>query len=146
MVEDPVGAVVVGVGSADDADEGEVLAVGAGDGVEDAEAADGEGDDARANALGARVAVGGVAGVELVAAADEVEVWLRDEVVEECQVEVAGDGEHVPHADLHEAAGQVAAQRAGGGGGADLSGRFHVIAKFVCTCVVCVSVGMGWGL
>ena len=71
MAEDSVAAVVVGVGSANDADEGEVLVVGAGDGVEDA---DSEGDDARANALSRRVVVGSVAGVELVAAADEVEV------------------------------------------------------------------------
>ena len=66
MAKDPVGAVVVGVGFADDADEGEVLVVGIGDGVEDA---DDEGDNTRANTLSERIA-----GIELVAAADKVEV------------------------------------------------------------------------
>ena len=71
MVEDLTGVVVVGVGFANNTDEGEVLVVGA--------VADGEGDDARTNALGPHIAVGDIASVELVAAADEVDVWLRDE-------------------------------------------------------------------
>lgn len=117
MVEDPVGAVVVGIGSSDDANHWQILAVSSGDGVEDAESADGEGDHAGADALGARVAVGGVAGVELVAAADEVETRLGDEVVEERQVEVAGNGEDVPDTGLGEAASKVTAQGAVEGGG-----------------------------
>ena len=88
VVEDAVGAVVVGVGPADDADDGQVLAVGAGDGVEDAEAADGEGDGAGADAAWARVPIGRVPGVELVAAADEAEAGLVDEVVEQREVEL----------------------------------------------------------
>lgn len=83
MVEDPIGAVVVGIGSSDDAYHRKIFAVRAGDGVEDAESADSEGHDARADTLGAGVAVGGVAGVELVATADEVELRLGYEVVEE---------------------------------------------------------------
>ena len=111
MVEDAVGAVVVGVGPADDADDGEVLAVGARDGVEHAEAPDGERDGARPDAPRAGVTIGGVPGVELVAAADEVEPRLGDEVVEQGEVEVPGDGEDVGGADLHEPARQVAAER-----------------------------------
>lgn len=110
VVKNSVCPVVIGVGTTDYANERQVLAVRAGDRVEDAEAADGEGHDARADAAGAGVAVSGVPGVELVAAADVVEARLGDEVVEECQVEVAGDGEHVRHADLDEPACQVAAQ------------------------------------
>ncbi|GFY82426.1 thiamine pyrophosphate dependent pyruvate decarboxylase family protein [Actinidia rufa] len=91
VVKDSVSAVIVGIRAANDADDGEVLAVGACDGVEDAEAADGEGDDdAGADTAGAGETVGGVAGVELVATADEVEPRLGDEVVKERQVEVAG--------------------------------------------------------
>jgi hypothetical protein len=81
-VEDAVGPVVVGVGPAGDADDGEVLAVRAGDGVEHAEPPDGEGDGARPHAARARVPVGGVAGVELVAAPHEAEARLGDQVVE----------------------------------------------------------------
>lgn len=113
VVEDPVGAVVVGVRPTDDADDGEVLAVGSGDGVDDAETADSEGDDAGAHATRAGVAVGGVAGVELVAAPDEVEGGLVDEVVEKGQVEVARDGEDVGDAHLDQTPGQVPAQRPG---------------------------------
>lgn len=121
MVKYPVRPVVVGVGPADDADHRQVLAVGPGDGVEHAEPADGERHDAGPDAPGAGVAVGGVPGVELVAAADEVEPRLGDEVVEEREVEVAGDGEDVGDADLDEPVGDVAAH--GGVGGGDHRGR-----------------------
>ena len=109
-MEDPTGAVVVGVGPTDDANQRQVLAVRSGDGVEHAEAADGERHHARADSPGARVAVGGVPGVELVAAPDQVQRRLRDEVVQQRQVEVPGNGEHVGDADFHQPAGQVAAQ------------------------------------
>lgn len=134
MVEDPVGAVVVRIGSSDDANHRQILAVSSGNGVEDAESSDGEGDDASTDAPGTRVSVGGIASVEFVAAADEVEAWLGDEVVEQRQVEVAGDGEDVPDAYLNEAASQVAAECAVEGGGSrgglsrcsNFSSAFHV--------------------
>lgn len=110
MVKNSVGPIVIGVGTTYYANEWQVLAVRACDRVDNAEATNGEGHDARADAAGAGVAVSGVPGVELVAAADVVEARLGDEVVEECQVEVTGDGEHVRHADLDEPASQVAAQ------------------------------------
>jgi hypothetical protein len=111
VVKDAVGAVVVGVGPAHDADDGEVLAVRAGDGVEHAEPTDGERDGAGADAPRPRVPVGGVPGVEFVAAADEGQARLGDEVVEQGEVEVPRDGEDVGGADLHEAARQVPAER-----------------------------------
>lgn len=116
VMEDPVGAVVVGIRSTDDADHGEVLAASTGDGVQDAEATHRERDDARAHAFGTSVAVGSVASVELVTAADDVELRLGDEVVEKGQIEVAGDGEDVPNADLHQPMSKVAAKSAVGGG------------------------------
>lgn len=82
-MEDPVSTVVVGIRSPNYANHGKILTVSSGDGVEDAETTDGEGDDAGANTLSTSVAVGGVAGVKLVAAADDVELRLADEVVEE---------------------------------------------------------------
>lgn len=109
-MQNPIGAIIVCVRPSDDADHGEVLTVRAGDGVEDAEAADGEGDNARADTASTCVAIGGIAGVELVAAADVGEARLGDEVVKEGEVEVAGDGEDVLDADLDEATGQVAAE------------------------------------
>ena len=39
-------------------------------------------------------------GVQVRAAADEVEAWFGDEVVEEREVEVAGDAEDIVDADL----------------------------------------------
>lgn len=122
MVEDPIRPVVVGVGPADDADNRKVLAVRAGDGVDDAQTADGEGHDARADAPGPSVPVGGVPGVELVAAADVSEPGLGYEVVEESEVEVAGNGEDVADADLHEAPRDVAAEGGVGGGRGEWDG------------------------
>lgn len=108
VMEDPVGAIVVGVGTADDANERQILTVGTGNGVENTEPADSEGDDARTDATGASVAVSRVAGVELVTAADEVEPRLSDQMVEKGEVEVAGDGEDVGDTNLNEPASQVA--------------------------------------
>ncbi|RDY08913.1 hypothetical protein CR513_06800, partial [Mucuna pruriens] len=151
-MEYPIGAVVVRVGSSHHANHRQVLAVSSGDGVQDAESAHGEGDHARPHALRTRVAVGGVAGVELVAATHEVELRLGDEVVQERQVEVAGDGEDVPHADLHEPPSQVATQRAIEGGSraglsrrADLSGTFHVTRLVSVTVTVTVTVEQARG-
>lgn len=72
MVENPVSSIVVGVGTADDAYQREVFTVRAGDGVEDAKSSDSESDDAGSNTASPSIAVGGVSGVELVAAADQV--------------------------------------------------------------------------
>ncbi|RRT47814.1 hypothetical protein B296_00028393 [Ensete ventricosum] len=109
-MEDSVRPEVVGVGAADDADDGEVLAIGTRDGVEHAEASHGEGDDTSADAARAGVAIGGVPGVKLVTASDEAEAGLGDEVVEEGEVEVPGDGEHVVGAHLDESPSQVASK------------------------------------
>lgn len=112
VVEDSIRPVIVGIGPSDDTNHGEVLGIRTGDGVEDAEAADGEGDRASADPARAGEAVCGVAGIELVAAADEVEAGLGDEVIEEGEVEVPGDGEDVGGADLDEAPGDVTAEGA----------------------------------
>ncbi|RZR95305.1 hypothetical protein BHM03_00024137 [Ensete ventricosum] len=125
VVEDAVRAVVVGVRPSDDADNGEVLAVRAGDGVEHTEPADGEGHDAGADPAGAGVAVSGVPGVEFVTASHEAKSRLGDEVIEEGEVEVAGHGEDVESTNLDEAAGDVAPEcgvrgpRRGRRGGSD---------------------------
>lgn len=81
VMEDPIRAIVIGIRPTNYANHRQVLTVSSGDGVEDAEPTDGEGDHTRANSLGTRVAVCCVAGVELIAAADQVELWLGDQMV-----------------------------------------------------------------
>ena len=70
-----------------------------------------ERDDARTNASRTCVAVGSIAGVELVTAADDVERGLSDEVIQQREVEVAGNGEDVGNIDFDEAAREVATER-----------------------------------
>lgn len=123
MMEDPVRPVVIRVGPTNDTNHRQVLTVRAGDRVENAQPTNSESHHARAHAPGPRVAVGGVPGVELVAAADQVQLRLGDQVVQEGQVKVTGHGEDVPGADLDEPPSQVAAQRAARGGWSDLLGR-----------------------
>lgn len=110
VVEDSVGAVVVGVGTADDTDEREVLTVSTGDSIEHAETADGECDDASTYATRPGVAVGGVSSVELIAAANEVKSRLSDQMVEKGKIEIAGDGEDITDANLNQTASQVTAE------------------------------------
>ena len=78
VVEHPVGAAVVAVGASSDADDGQGLGGGAGDGVEQGEPADGEGGDDAGGfpAARARVAVCGVTRVELVAGVDHFEALV----------------------------------------------------------------------
>ena len=78
VVQDAVGAAVVAVGAPRDADHGQGLGGGAGDGVEQGQPADSEGGDDAGGlpAAGARVAVGGVTGVELVAGVDDFEALV----------------------------------------------------------------------
>lgn len=125
VVENAVGPEVVGVGAADDADDREILAEGPSDGVEDAEPANGERHRAGPDPTGPGIAIGSVPGVQLIAAAHEPQPGLGDQVVEEGEVEVPGDGEHVLHPDLDKAPSDVAAEdglphrgRGRGGGGA----------------------------
>lgn len=121
-MEDPVGTVVIGIGPADYTNHRQVLTVRAGNSIDHAQPANRERDDAGANSPGPGIAVGGVPGVELVAATDRVELGLGDQVVQEGQVEIAGDGEDVRHSDLDEAPSEVTTQSADGGAGADRQG------------------------
>ena len=99
----------VAVDPADDDEHGQVLGVGAGHGVHDAEAADAVGHDEGRDPVGARIAVGRVARVQLVAAPDHLEAGVGQELVEQHQVEVAGDDEVVPDPGLLQPGRQVAA-------------------------------------
>lgn len=114
-MEDPASSVVIGVRTPHDTYHRKVLAVGTGDGVEHTQASDGEGDNACSDTAGPSVAISGVAGVELVAASNEVEPGLGEEVVEQGEVEVAGNGEDVIDAELDQTASQVTAESGLGG-------------------------------
>ena len=81
MVKDAVGAVVVGVGPTNDANNGKILAICPRDGVKDAEPADGEGHRACADASRPSVTVSRVPGIYLVAAAHVGEPRLGDQVI-----------------------------------------------------------------
>lgn len=109
MLQNPVRPVIVRIRSTYDANDRNILAVSSGDGVEDAESTDRERNNTGADAAGPSVAVGGVSSVELVAAGDEVEAGISNEMIEESEVEVTGNGEDVGDADLDETASQVAA-------------------------------------
>ncbi|KAL6344111.1 hypothetical protein AAG906_029779 [Vitis piasezkii] len=102
--------VVVGVGTAHDTDDREVLAVSAGDGIEDTELADCEGDDASTGAMGPRLAVGGVSCAGLIAAANVFKPRLSDQMVEKSKIKIPENGEDITDTDLHQTASQVTAQ------------------------------------
>jgi hypothetical protein len=111
VVQDSVGAVVVGVGATDNANDGEILAVRAGDGIDHAQASHGERHGAGPDAVGARVPVSSVARIQLVAASNELKPRLRQQVVEQDEVEVAGHGKNVAHPNFHQPGSNVPPQR-----------------------------------
>lgn len=110
VMQDPVRAEVVSVGSTHDANHRKVLTVRAGNCVDHTQPAHSERHHARADAAAPCVTISGVPGIEFVATSDVGEFGLRDEVVEEGEVKVTGDGENVCDANLHEAAREVAAE------------------------------------
>jgi len=82
VMEDLVSTVVVGVRPTDDADKRQVLTVCARYRIYDAEPAHGECHHTGAHTSGPGIAVSSVPGVQLIAAADEVEARLGDKVIE----------------------------------------------------------------
>ena len=120
MVQNPVGSIVIGDRPTSNANERKVFTVSTSDRVEHTEPTDGESNNARAYATGPRVAVGGVASVEFITAADVGETRLGDEVVEESEVKVTWDREYVGDTDLNESTSKIATQcgvRGGDNGG-----------------------------
>lgn len=110
MVKDPVSSIVVGVRTSNNTNQRQILTVRTGDRIENAESTHGERDDTSTDAARASVAIGGVPGIQFVAATDVVKPRLGDEVVEEGEVEVAGDRENISDANLDEPASEVATQ------------------------------------
>jgi hypothetical protein len=114
MMQNAVGPIVVRIRAPDDTDDGQILSVSPHYRIDDAEPPNCERDDAGPHAPGSRVPIGRVAGVELVAAADEIEARLRQQMVQQGQIEVPRNRENIADANLNEPPRQVAAQRGGG--------------------------------
>jgi hypothetical protein len=76
VMEDAVGAIVIGVGAPYDTDDGEILTVGASNGIEDAKATDSEGNNASTHAMGSGIAICSISCIELIAAANEPKAWF----------------------------------------------------------------------
>jgi hypothetical protein len=76
MMEDAIGAIVIGVGAPRDTNDGEILTVSTSNGVEDAEATNSEGDNASTNTVGSGIAIGSIACIELIAASNEPQAWF----------------------------------------------------------------------
>ena len=126
MVKNPVGAVIVRIRSTNYTNHRQILTIGTRNCVQNAEAAHSERHHTSSHAPRTGVAVGSVAGIEFVAAADVVELRLGDQVIKQRQVKVSGNREDILDADLNEPPCQVAAERAGGGtGDCDPISIFH---------------------
>ena len=111
-MEDPVRPVIIGIRTAHYTNHRQVLTVSSSNGVQNAKPTNREGDHTRSDPFGTSVAIGCVASVELVAAADQVELRLGYQMVQKGQVEVARNREDIPDANLNKPPSQVAAQRA----------------------------------
>ena len=77
VVQQHRGAPLRGARTADQDDERYLLGIGAGDRVHGAEAADAPGDTDATDAVDPRIGIGRIAGVELVAGADELDAVAR---------------------------------------------------------------------
>ncbi len=110
VVQKHGGAPLRGAWAADEDDERHLLGVGAGDRVHGAEAAHAPGDAHGADAVDARVGVRRVAGVELIAGADELDARC-DQPVHEGEHVIARHAERVLEAGLLEALGEISGDR-----------------------------------
>jgi hypothetical protein len=82
MMQNAVGPIVVRIRPTHDTDDGQIIAVSPRDRIDDAEPPDGERNGAGPHTSGSCVPIGRVASVELVAAADEIEARLRQQMVQ----------------------------------------------------------------
>lgn len=120
MMKNPISPKIIGIRPSHDTNHGEILTVSPGNSIDHAEPTHGERHNAGTNPALPGVAVGGVAGIELIATSNVVKPRLSNEVVEQGEVKVTGNGEKVAHPDLDQPAGYMPAE---GGVGADDSRR-----------------------
>lgn len=100
VMQNAVCAIVIGIGPANDTDEGKILAVGTGNGIEDTEAPNSEGNNTGTDTTGTGIAISGISCIKLIAAANETEAGFSNEVVKQGKVEITGNREDIAHTDL----------------------------------------------
>ena len=93
VVQEVIGRAVIGVGRAGDHDDRQVLGIGAGNRVDRREPADAEGHYGGGRPAGPRVPFGGIAAIEFVAAADLLQLLVRQKLVEQDEIEISRDHE-----------------------------------------------------
>ena len=92
------------VGHAREVEDRQVLGIGAGHRADRAEFADAVGGADGADTADAGVAVGGVGGIEFIAAANPVDIGMRDDRVLDGKGEIAWHAEDIGHTDVVEPA------------------------------------------
>ncbi len=93
VVQQMLRRAVVGVGRAGDQYDGKILGIGAGNGVDGGKTADAECYHRGGGAVGTCIAFGAVTAVQFIAAVDLFQILVRQQLVEQDQIEIAGDGE-----------------------------------------------------
>ena len=90
VVQQMLRRTIVGIGGAGHEDDRQVLGVGARDGVDRGKSADAESDYRRSRTTCSGVSLGAVAAVQFVAAIDLFQLFIRQKLIEQDQVEVTG--------------------------------------------------------
>jgi hypothetical protein len=118
VMQNPVRAVIVRVGSTYDANQWKVLTICTGNGIQHTEPTDGEGDSTGADTATPGIAICSIPGVQFIATANQAQPGLSNQVVEQGEIEVAGNSEDILDPHLDQSARKVASEgRVAGGGG-----------------------------
>jgi hypothetical protein len=110
MMQDTVGPIVIRIRPPNDTDDGQILTVSPRDRIDDAEAPNCERNGAGPHASGSRIPIGSVASVQFVAATDEIEARLCQQMVQQSEIEVPRNRENVIDPNLNEPPCQVTPQ------------------------------------
>ena len=117
MMKNPICPIIISIGPSNNANHWKILTISPSNCIQNAKTTHSESHNTCTDAATPGIAVGRVAGIELIAAANICEARLRNEVIKKGEIEVARDTEYVTHADLDEAAGKKAAEGGVTGGG-----------------------------
>lgn len=101
VVENSIGAIIIGIGTPNNTNDWKVLALSTGYGIENAKATD---------TPRPSIAICSIASIDLVAAPYDIEPRFGNQMVKQAQVEVSGDREHVGDTDLDEPPSDVVAE------------------------------------
>mmetsp|Transcript_4904 Transcript_4904/g.8976 ORF Transcript_4904/g.8976 Transcript_4904/m.8976 type:complete len:577 (-) Transcript_4904:25-1755(-) len=107
VVENVVGGEIIGVRAATHADDGEILAIGTRNSINDAETSDTESNDNAANSLPAGITISGITSVQFIAAPNHLQLLVLDKLIEEEEVEITRDSEDMVAANLNKSVAKV---------------------------------------